>query len=134
MQRENLFLPLNKQQAETRVLPRNSSAHSRRAVTRTTPTAAEPPPTGDSVNGGTICAEEDVFINMAEAQTGRKLRGTFTDDSVPFHVWGTGDTCSPSGSLKKAGLSSRQESSNREGMKGTKEMVTIEITNSFSLF
>nr|XP_040016596.1 uncharacterized protein knl1 isoform X4 [Gasterosteus aculeatus aculeatus] len=103
-------------QAETRVLPRNSSAHSRRAVTRTTPTAAEPPPTGDSVNGGTICAEEDVFINMAEAQTGRKLRGTFTDDSVPFHVWGTGDTCSPSGSLKKAGLSSRRESSNREGM------------------
>nr|XP_040016594.1 uncharacterized protein knl1 isoform X2 [Gasterosteus aculeatus aculeatus] len=102
--------------AETRVLPRNSSAHSRRAVTRTTPTAAEPPPTGDSVNGGTICAEEDVFINMAEAQTGRKLRGTFTDDSVPFHVWGTGDTCSPSGSLKKAGLSSRRESSNREGM------------------
>ncbi|XP_068564539.1 kinetochore scaffold 1 [Cebidichthys violaceus] len=128
------LLPVKKQDG----WPRNRSAHSLNpsfttslskssgpsgdpVITRMMPTAAQSSDIGDSSNGGTICPEEDVSMDMTEAQTGRILGSTGTDDSLQC-LFPTEDMYTQSGSLKKQEMTSGQknnealESSNRKGM------------------
>ncbi|XP_070704846.1 outer kinetochore KNL1 complex subunit KNL1-like [Pempheris klunzingeri] len=124
-------LPVKKQQGETCGLPRNraSSAHSldpgfhtsilkpsgpsvNPVITRMTPSATQPFNMEDSSNGGTICPENDVSMDMTEAQTGRILGITTIDD--PLRCL-TQDTNPQSGHMKKAEKTPRQQHSDAKG-------------------
>ncbi|XP_031717532.1 kinetochore scaffold 1 isoform X2 [Anarrhichthys ocellatus] len=128
------LLPVKKQDGQ----PRNRSAHSLNpsfttslsktsgpsgepVITRMTPTAAQSSDIGDSSNGGTVCPEEDVSMDMTGAQTGR-IRGlTGSDDPFQF-LSPTQEMYPQSGSVKKQEMTSGQQhnevlgSSNHTGL------------------
>ncbi|XP_044025456.1 kinetochore scaffold 1 isoform X2 [Siniperca chuatsi] len=131
--------PVKKQEGETCGLPRNrsSSAHSldpgfnnlltslskqsdlsfNPVIPRMTPTAAQSSNIGDSSNGGTICPEDDVSMDMTEAQTGHILGITGTDDLQC--LFPTQDTYPQSGEAEMTSQQQHSEalgSSNRKGM------------------
>ncbi|XP_059212452.1 uncharacterized protein knl1 [Centropristis striata] len=67
---------------------------------------------GESFNGGTICSENDVSMDMTEAQTGRILGIAGSDDAFQF-LFPTQDTYSHGESLKKVETTSGQKSSKK---------------------
>ncbi|KAK9531311.1 hypothetical protein VZT92_010744 [Zoarces viviparus] len=76
---------------------------------------------GDSSHGGTVCPEEDVSMDMTEAQTGRIRGPTGSDDPFQFN-FPTQDMYPQSGSVKKQEMTSGQQhnevlgSSNHTGL------------------
>ncbi|XP_033504979.2 uncharacterized protein knl1 [Epinephelus lanceolatus] len=135
--------PVKNQEVETSGLPRNrpSSAHRLDPLFNTSlskpsgpgvnpviagvkPTAVQSFNIRDSLNGGTVCPEEDVTMEMTEAQTGRILAITGADDPLQC-LFPTKDMYPQSSSLKKEEMTSQQQhnealgSSNRKGMETT---------------
>ncbi|XP_067427794.1 kinetochore scaffold 1 isoform X3 [Thunnus thynnus] len=78
---------------------------------------------GESFNGGTICPEDDISMDMTEAQTGRIIGMMGTDDSLQC-LFPTQDTYPPSGNLKRAEATLQQQSSERLGSSNTKGLET----------
>ncbi|XP_034756666.1 kinetochore scaffold 1 [Etheostoma cragini] len=125
-------LPVKKQENETCGLPRNRSSSARSVdpsfnkslskpsgpgvnpvVEKMSPTAAQYS-IGDSSNGGTICPEDDVSMDMTEAQTGRILELT-DKDGTPHCLFPTQDIYPQSNSLKKAEMTSQQQNNKTLG-------------------
>ncbi|XP_042359880.1 uncharacterized protein LOC121955861 [Plectropomus leopardus] len=79
---------------------------------------------GESLNGGAICPENDVSMDMTEAQTGRIVGSTGSDDPFQF-LFPTQDMYPQSESLNKQDMTSGQKnsevlgSSNRTGMEAS---------------
>ncbi|KAM6906808.1 uncharacterized protein PEZ65_017961 [Lycodopsis pacificus] len=128
------LLPVKKQDGQ----PRNGSAHSLNpsfttslskssgpsgdpVIRRMTPTAAQSSDIRDSSNGGTVCPEEDVSMDMTGAQTGRTIGLTGSGEPFQF-LFPTQDMYTSCGSVKKQEMTSGQQhnealgSSNRKGM------------------
>ncbi|XP_044232912.1 uncharacterized protein knl1 isoform X6 [Thunnus albacares] len=78
---------------------------------------------GESFNGGTICPEDDISMDMTEAQTGRIIGMMGTDDSLQC-LFPTQDTYPPSGNLKRAEATLQQQSSEGLGSSNTKGLET----------
>ncbi|KAM6905878.1 uncharacterized protein PEZ65_017211 [Lycodopsis pacificus] len=128
------LLPVKKQDGQ----PRNGSAHSLNpsfttslskssgpsgdpVIRRMTPTAAQSSDIGDSSNGGTVCPEEDVSMDMTGAQTGRTIGLTGSGEPFQF-LFPTQDMYTSCGSVKKQEMTSGQQhnealgSSNHTGL------------------
>ncbi len=85
------------------------------------PTAASSRSFGESFNGGAVCPENDVSMDMTEAQTGRIIGLTGSDDPFKF-LFPTQDMYPHCESVKSAKTTSGQQlsealgSSDRAGM------------------
>lgn len=97
-------------------------------ITRMTPTTAQAFNIGDSSNGETVCPEDDVSMDMTEAQTGRILGITGADDPLQC-LFLTQDMYPQSGHLKKAEIPSRQQHSEALGSCNRKGMETPYLPN-----
>ncbi|XP_039981472.1 uncharacterized protein knl1 isoform X2 [Xiphias gladius] len=93
-------------------------------IARMTPTAAPSSNIRDSSNGGTICPEYDVSMDMTEAQTGQILGIMDTDHPLQC-LFPRQEMYPQSGNLKKTELTSQVQSSKVPGSSKCKGMENL---------
>ena len=78
----------------------------------------------ESSFGGSLCPEDDVSMDMTEAQTGRIIGMMGTDDSLQC-LFPTQDIYPPSGNFKRSEVTLQQQSSEGLGSSNTKGIANI---------